>query len=271
MILLSPKEEEEIAAQLTGLGWYEAVGEIIARDGPTNVVPLHDWRYAWVRDTLRRLESAIPILTKETESCSEWPKSGDYPFPPPPKHPLRSRPRVGSESSMSAMRGERDGPSGDHGSFLGPPYSLLVVENPNASNAFSYGFGPDGGGGVVVYTGFLDDILSRIPSPNDAASPEPVRSSWWTILFGCISTSPPPPSWRPRPTPEQTSDLAVLLAHELSHLILAHHLETLSSISAFIPYSLDYVRALIFPVTMLLGPFVSDAVAQLVASSSGKL
>lgn len=83
--------------------------------------------------------------------------------------------------------------------------------------------------------------------------------------------------------PEQTSALATLLSHELSHLVLSHHLETLSS-GIFIPLVsgilLDFARVIIFPcaffvslvssavaynllasVTFMFGPFISDALA----------
>lgn len=275
MIVLSPEEEEEIAAQLAGPGWYNAVGEILAQDGPINLVAFHDWRYLWVRDTLRKLEATIPILMKEEESCPQWLQSVDYPMPPPAEHPLRPRPRASEYlRSFCEMLCEREAPPVPH-SILGPPYSLLVVEKPDASNAFSYGFGPDGGGGVVVYTGFLDDIFSRIPPPTCQPNPEAAQESWLSSIFGNIISQPPPPPQHNYPTPEQTAELAILLAHELSHLILSHHLETLSSATVFVPGALsifsDVIRVIIFPMTMLFGPFVNDAVAQLGKLGSGEL
>lgn len=155
----------------------------------------------------------------------------------------------------------------------GPPYSLLVVDKPGASNAFSYGFGPDGGGGVVVYSGFLDDILSRSYEKTKQSSP-PKGTSWWSYLFGGLSAPPPPPS-HPTPSPEQTSELAILLAHELAHLVLSHHLETLSSVNIFVPGVLsivsDVLRVVVFPITMVFGPFVNDALAQLGKVGSGEI
>jgi Zn-dependent protease with chaperone function len=150
---------------------------------------------------------------------------------------------------------------------------LLVVDKPGSSNAFSYGFGANGGSGIVVYSGFLDDIFRKNLSP----PPEEVqvnRSSALSWLFGgsfSNSTVQTPP----RPTEEQTSELAILLAHEMAHLILSHHLESLSSFEVVIPGALsifsDIVRVLIFPFTALLGPFVNDAVAQLGKVGSGEL
>ena len=79
----------------------------------------------------------------------------------------------------------------------------------------------------------------------------------------------------PKPTEKQTNELAILLAHEMAHLILSHHLESLSSFEVVVPGALsifsDIVRVLIFPFTALLGPFVNDAVAQLGKVGSGEL
>jgi len=49
----------------------------------------------------------------------------------------------------------------------------MVVEDPDARNAFSYGFGPDGVGGIVIFSGFIDDFLSKNKS---AATAPPVGS-----------------------------------------------------------------------------------------------
>jgi hypothetical protein len=247
------------------------VGEILSHDGPPKIVPPADWRFEWVRDTLRKLENAIPILQNEQLLQPLWLERGpdDKPLPPPADFPLRPRPR-GSEylrwfCEMSAARKTNPAPH----AIPGPPYSLMVVDKPDASNAFSYGFGPDGGGGIVVYSGFLDDILSRSYGTTRASAPK--ESPWWSRLLG---GKPPPPSY-PIPTPEQTSELAILLAHELAHLVLSHHLETLSSVTIIIPGVLfivsDTIRALLFPITMLFGPFVNDAVAQLGKVGSGEI
>jgi len=266
MILLSPEEEDEIATQLEGAGWYNAVGEILAQDGPVRYIHPSDWRYVWVRDTLRRLESVIPILIQEGALRPEWvdrEPPEDLPLPPPAFYPLRPRPRASEYLHWMCenMCNNKTKPPLPH-SIPGPPYSLLVVDKPGASNAFSYGFGPNGGGGIVVYSGFIDEILSRYHPPSTVTSPEPEARSWFsTLLFGS------PPSRVSSPvSEEQTADLAILMAHELSHLVLSHHLETLSSATVFIPGALsifsDMVRVLIFPITMIFGPFVNDAVAQ---------
>lgn len=277
LILLSPEEEDDIASQLAGTGWYNAVGEILSQDGPQTILPPADWRYQWVRDTLRQLESIIPILSVEKDADTPWLDRGpdDAPLPPPAEYPLKPRPNAKEVlrwfCEMTCARVAHPTPH----TIPGPPYSLLIVDRPDCHNAFSFGFGPDGGGGIVVYSGFLDEILSA-PPPSGAQPPAgPVQlkdttrpdSGFWSSFLGSFFALSPPPSQTPCPTPEQTSQLAILLAHELAHLILSHHLETLSSGTVIIPGTLsmaaDLFRALLFPVTMLFGPFVNDAVANL--------
>ncbi|KAG6862550.1 hypothetical protein C0995_000098 [Termitomyces sp. Mi166 len=279
MIVLSPEEEDEIANQLAGPGWYSAVGEILATDGPPKIIPNTDWRYAWVNSTLRRLEATIPILTSEPTSHECW-FNEDHnhpPMPPPASYPLLPRPRA-SEYLRRLCDNICEGnwlkppvPRMPH-QIAGPPYSLLIVDKPQSSNAFSYGFGPNGGGGIVVYSGFLDDVLAR--TPMNKAIPVEEPKSWFAWLFGGLFPSPPPRR-HPTPTPEQTTELAILLAHELSHLVLSHHLESLSSTTIIFPGAIsiltDVVRVFLFPFTMLFGPFVNDAVAQLGKVGSGEL
>jgi hypothetical protein len=231
-----------------------------------------------VKDTLRRLEDTIPILQKEHELDPDWLGRGpeDVPLPPPAEFPLRPRPRASEYlRRFLGMVCERTVQPVSH-TIQGPPYSLVIVDKPDASNAFSYGFGPDGGGGIVVYSGFLDDILSKEspdPTPHVVSSPE--ETSWWSFLLGGFFSLTPPPPRHPLPSPEQTTELAILLAHELAHLILSHHLETLSSGTVIAPgiisMTTDIVRTIIFPITMMFGPFVNDAVAQLGKVGSGEL
>ncbi|KAG6817688.1 hypothetical protein H0H87_005447 [Tephrocybe sp. NHM501043] len=277
MIILSPEEEEEIAKQLAGPGWYRAVSEILEHDGPPKIIPNTDWRYAWVNSTMRKLEGTIPILTNEPASYKCWfDECQDHPpMPPPASFPLRPRPRASEYircwcDNMSEGKWGVPHPKTPH-SIAGPPYSLIIVDKPDSSNAFSYGFGPDGGGGIVVYSGFLDEVLARTPMNENL--PEKEKKTWFSTLFGGYFSSPPPR--HPTPTPEQTSELAILLAHELSHLILSHHLESLSSTTVIVPGTIsiltDVVRVILFPLTMLFGPFVNDAVAQLGKVGSGEL
>ncbi|KAH9002980.1 hypothetical protein EDB86DRAFT_2894337 [Lactarius hatsudake] len=271
LILLSPEEEDVIATQLAGSGWYQAVGEIISKHGSPKIVPPSDWRYIWVKDTLRTLEAAIPKLGDEKSLAPVWLErgNGDVPLPPPAEYPLRPRPRA-AEYVRQLVNSNWSAPSHV---IAGPPYSLIVIDDPDSRNAFSYGFGPDGAGGVVVFSGFLDNILSKNNLGPPASTPP--DTSLLHRLFGGLFASPSPPPVQYHPTPEQTTDLAILLAHELSHLFLSHHLETLSSVTIFVPgvisLASDLIRALVFPITMLLGPFVNDAFADLGKAGSLEL
>ena len=275
MILLSPEEEDEIAAKLAGQGWYNAIGEILAEEGSPRAIPTTDWRYQWVYDTLRRLEMSLPILAREPELCPNWIERGEdsRPLPPPAEHPLRPRPRASEYLRWFCNTLTKEGDeSVPHGTIPGVPYSLIVIDKPESSNAFSYGFGPDGGSGMVVYSGFLDDIFAKLPVQTDPP-PAPLQKSIWSSLFGSFLSAPKPT--HPTPTEEQTTELAILLAHEMAHLILSHHLESLSSVNVIVPGTLsiaaDLIRVLLFPFTMIFGPFVNDAVAQLGKVGSGEL
>lgn len=278
MIILSPEEEGEIASQLAGPGWYNAVRTILAEGGETTCIPPSDWRYRWVNETLRVLEGTIPTLASEPKHYPDWfegnASRNGRPMPPPAEFPLLPRPRVSEylKSLCQRLTEEKLEHPGSHG-IPGPPYSLLVVDNTEVKNAFSYGFGPDGGGGIVVYSGFLEDIFKK--SPAMYPSPEQRGTSWWSQLLGGGLFSSQALRPHPTPTPEQTAELAVLLAHELSHLVLAHHLETYSSGTVIVPGILsivsDIARVAVFPITMLFGPFVNDAVAQLGKVGSGEL
>ena len=278
MILLSPEEEDEIASQLAGPGWFKCVGDILAEEGSAKIIPSNDWRYEWVRDTLRKLESGIPILAREPELCPNWTEGGSdhKPLPPPAKYPLRPRPRASEylHYFCSKLTNNPQASTIFNGTPPGPPYSLIVVDKPELSNAFSYGFGPDGGSGVVVYSGFLDDVLAKHP-PQLEVPPLPQKQSFLSKFLGGIFFNPPSPPPHPIPTKEQTAELAILLAHEMAHLILCHHLESLSSVTIIVPGTLsiasDVIRVLIFPFTMLFGPFVNDAVAQLGKVGSSEL
>jgi hypothetical protein len=126
---------------------------------------------------------------------------------------------------------------------LGPPYSLLLMQK-DERNAFSYGFGGKGAGGVVVFTGLLDDILQH----GRAAEIKPEPRGFFASLFGS-----PPPVRSQEPTEEQTLHLACVIAHEMGHLLLSHHLETLSQQQVLWPsmlgFSMDLIRAFIWPFT----------------------
>jgi Zn-dependent protease with chaperone function len=269
-ILLSPEEEDEIATSLANGGWYAAVREIISQEGAASIIPASDWRYRWVESVLRQLEGTIALIQHEPHR-DFWPDDPTAPFPPPADFPLRGRPRASEylhhlcESMVSKSK-----PPPPPGA-LGAPYSLMLVDDPASCNAFSYGFGPDGAGGIVVYSGFLDEILARAPAEAPEEPPATQPTSWLSALFGGFG-APTPQRTRPPVSAEQTGELATLLAHELAHLVLAHHLEMLSSgtivVPGFLSLVTDFVRVLLFPVTMIFGPFVNDALANVGKAST---
>ena len=194
------------------------MSEVLAADSSPKCIPTDDWRYQWVRDTLRRLESIIPILQHEHELNTNWldTDSAGAPLPPPAEYPLRPRPRASDtmRKFTETLCGRKSSSSAHV--VAGPPYSLVIVDKPDASNAFSYGFGPDGASGIVIYSGFLDDVLSKVsPAPHQI----PEKTSWLAQVFGSFFAFPLPSSVHPHltPTQEQTEELAILLAHEVAH------------------------------------------------------
>lgn len=263
LIVLSPDEEEGIAHDLAGPGWFKAVNDILTTScGSSKFIPPIDWRYMWVERILRRLESVVPTLQDQSHTGTAWlDDAKSLPYPPPIDYPLLPRPRASQRLHyLESEHSHRHGGAPPH-SVLGPPYSLLVTDQPDQSNAFSYGFGPNGSGGVVIFSGFLDEIL-RTTGSTSSSNTRPRTGSLYSFLTSLFSSSPAPPV----PTPEQDAQLAILVAHELAHLLLSHHLETLSSASVFIPsltsVVTDLFRALLFPITMVGGPFLNDALEQ---------
>ena len=106
---------------------------------------------------------------------------------------------------------------------------------------------------MVLYTGLLDQILSSGPvqePPNPQTSSNGVGG-----LFSGLFSSPKNliAKSTTQPTEQQTLQLASVLAHEMGHLILSHHLETLSQQQVLWPsvlgLGLDLTRAFIWPIT----------------------
>lgn len=285
--MLSPAEEEEISSDLQGQKWYNTIRDILIQSSggqQPSIVPLTDWRTVWVESTMRRLEQAVLLLSDGEGYRQAYERAllasqnkDSPPLPPPPSYPLFPRVRAASLLHEAVPHSQLDHTSAGDGALerthhvpphalLGPPYSLLIV-NKDESNAFSYGFGPGGAGGVVLYSGFLDDILgspSQPATPESRPNPQPASTSLFSaFLPSRPSPSPPVAPPPPTPTAEQTAHLAALLAHELSHLILSHHIETLSSGTILFPslisICIDAVRSILFPITWMLGPFASDA------------
>ena len=245
IILLTPEEEDVISSSLAGVNWYRSVINLLTTsDHPApTVVPYDDWRWRWVENTLRQLEAAT------LADCRNQPMPNGPPLipVPPAQYPLMPRPRV-SSMLHSVLPGSMS-QSGKTHLQVGPPYSLMIMDK-DERNAFSYGFGGKGAGGIVVFTGLLDSILGQngpevVPSPNES-------TSFLTSISDIFSTSPPR-SKNYEPTEIQTLHLASVLAHEMSHLLLSHHLETLSQQQVLWPsvlgLSLDLLRAFIWPLT----------------------
>ncbi|KAI5996739.1 hypothetical protein EDD15DRAFT_2387139 [Pisolithus albus] len=283
LILLFPEEEDDIATQLAGTKWTLAVSNLLSSDGPLKLISEDDWRYQWVRETLRRLENATPLLQHDHEVSNKWLETAPNqpPLPPPADYPLRPRPRASDKVKKigETLCGRRS--SSCVHVVAGPPYSLLVVDKPDAANAFSYGFGPDGASGIVVYSGFLDDILAK-SSDDNTTSPQqkPEESSWWAQGFrSFFSPSASNSTVKPYPTPtkDQTTYLAILLAHEVAHLLLSHQLKSLSSSAVVVPVVIsmfaDIAHTFLgtLPTTALPGPIVSDAIARLEKAGSDEL
>ncbi|ODN80558.1 hypothetical protein L202_02759 [Cryptococcus amylolentus CBS 6039] len=267
LILLTPEEEDAISTSLGGGNWYRSVVNLLttAEHPAPPIVPTNDWRWAWVQSILTRLEEAALSECRYTPNTSLAPSGPDsLPIPPPTYHPFTPRPRA--SSVLHSVLPGGDPSTGREHLEIGPPYNIMLMQK-DEENAFSYGFGGKRAGGIVVYTGLLDHILySHDPSP---ASAQPSRTGLLGGLFG--SRSPPPT----KPTPEQDLHLACVLAHEMGHLLLSHHLETLSQQQVLWPsvlgLSMDLIRAFIWPFTFFLGPTVNDALASVGRTSTEEL
>lgn len=214
---MSPQEEDAIAEDLAGSGWTRDVLNILASSSPTaqpRIVPPHDWRWKWVEKTLRRLEATVPTLLFERKYLAlyEHQTEDEFLMPPPLQYPLHPRPRIAQKFADRFQSEEHHAKHVAALESIEPPYSLLLVESPE-SNAFSYGFGGNGGGGVVVYTGFLDEVMGT------PLAPEPLLATLASTnaLSSLFSFKPPPkPRSDPLPTISQTTKLATLLSHEVN-------------------------------------------------------
>lgn len=295
--MLSPSEEDAISSRLRGSGWYQTVISMLttAQAPAPGIVPIEDWRWNWVNSVLRRLETGVieqcdamsregrQILPSTMIKEAAEPRS-EAPLPPPPTHPLHPRVRVSAVVHGAAPGGTPE--TGREHLEVGPPYSLLLLEN-DERNAMTFGFGNDGAGGVVVFSGILDEILNHSqrqegpetlpgaqPKGPSAQTQTPTSTGIASFVRGILGTRPSPAPPAPiisanppqAPTDEQTLQLACVLAHELAHLLLSHHLEALSSSTVFVPVAAglisDLLRTLIFPITMLGGPFLNDAISK---------
>lgn len=262
LILLTADEEDVVATSLEGANWYKSVINLLTtpEQAAPPIVPLTDWRWGWVQSTLRRLEAGVLTAVERVdggEMGRPIDAAEDSIWPPPSKYPLRPRVRA-SARFHAALPGSVKDAGWEH-MELGPPYNVMLMDAPDR-NAFSYGFGGKGAGGIVIFTGLLDEILAHNNSETEA--PPPPRG----FLDGLFSAAPAPTK-HAAPTEAQTLHLAMVLAHEMSHLLLSHHLETLSQQQVLWPsvlgLQIDIIRAVIWPFTIFFGPAVNDALASL--------
>lgn len=267
LILLTADEEDHVARSLEGANWFKSVFRLLttAEKPAPPVVPLNDWRWQWVQSTLRRLESGVLTAVEHVDGGELGrPQDVDIEdlWPPPSKYPLRPRVRASARLHAALPGGEKD--TGAEHMELGPPYNVMIMDAPD-KNAFSYGFGGKGAGGIVIFTGLLDDILAHNGPPEPEPEPAPPKRGFFESLFSA-SPRPRPPKV-PEPTEVQTLHLATVLAHEMGHLLLSHHLETLSHQQVWWPsvlgLQIDILRAMIWPFTIFFGPAVNDALASL--------
>ncbi|GAA5833223.1 hypothetical protein JCM9279_001461 [Rhodotorula babjevae] len=259
-----------------------------------DVLDPRDWRVRWAEAVLRALEQgAAPGLAAGDGGA---PRRGPSVLAPPPtSFPLEPRAEaLGEDTSWSdefvlakpAHAHSAHAHSHEGGRAQAPlrlEYDLLVVDRADA-NAFSFGFGPDAQGApaatgegaaaavrprrgvIVVYTGFLDEILGRTaaPPPSSSTSTYEHVSPASTASTGDPLRAHLAPTTLP--TDAQTRQLAVLLAHELAHLALSHTLESYASSSLLVPHlarlTSDVLRTFLYPVTALLGPFINDALGR---------
>lgn len=241
-----------------------------------------DWRARLVEDILDKLETNLPNLAHVDDSAMLPSRAGataDGPntsiLPPPLRYPLASSGRTVHLSRRN---------------------SVLVIERPE-SNAFSFGFygcvDEPQPGVIIVFTGAIDEIMKAGGAKEHMgplelqaaqakayeqhagvlAATKEEEPSWLRAFFGSIV----PTSATPVPmlnnasqvvvpvSKEQEEALAVLLAHELAHLVLSHTIESYASTTLLWPQleklGWDMLRVFIYPVTALLGPFVQDAIS----------
>ncbi|GAA5921672.1 hypothetical protein JCM3775_001758 [Rhodotorula graminis] len=262
-----------------------------------DVLDHRDWRVRWAEAVLRALEQgAAPGLAAGDGGVPRR-RGPSVLAPPPTSFPLEPRAEALGEDSASwsdefvlakpahAHSAHAHAHTGGHAQApLRLEYDLLVVDRPDA-NAFSFGFGPDAqsvGSGqgpasaaavrprrgvIVVYTGFLDEILGRSTAP-PALSSSSSASVHGSASSTVTAADPLRAHLAPTtlPTDAQTRQLAVLLAHELAHLALSHTLESYASSSLLVPHlarlTSDVLRTFLYPVTALLGPFINDALGR---------
>ncbi|GAA6060989.1 hypothetical protein JCM10212_000675 [Sporobolomyces blumeae] len=293
---------EPVAPEGTSLDWVAILRQILnlpdeGVDPDTGrrmllggvVLDQRDWRVRWTEAVLRALEQGVVEgLTRQGVGAKG---EGEALRPPPVSHPLEGRTHAGSAAGWAdelILSKHLETNTGNAHDSLKVEYDILVIDR-DENNAFSFGFGPEresaNGGGkasserrgvIVVYTGFLNEVLGDTALPPGPQPTAPTPSSRFTSFFSRSSAaSPVAPGSDPiasylvpttLPTQEQCKSLAVLLSHETAHLILDHTLESYASTNLLMPHlsrlTSDVVRTLLYPITAILGPFINDAVGR---------
>lgn len=154
-----------------------------------------------------------------------------------------------------------------------------------------------------MIVGFLKEVLGDASQPNyspsaslSSSTPHPSRLASFFSRPSTASKALPQPdpiasylTPTTLPTQEQCKSLAVLLSHEVSHLILSHTLESYASMNLLVPHlsrlasdgpfrsssavegrgnlltflvQSPVLRTLLYPVTAILGPFFNDALGK---------
>lgn len=258
-----------------------------------------DWRAKWVLNILSRIEDSanrMDLTSHEITSQATAIDIGETRLVLPPfRHPFE--PRAATRRIYGHVSDEPvDG--------LVMRFGCLVVDAPSG-NAYSIGFGPglpissgmpvEGPGVVVVYTGLIDEIISeRQRVMNEAiTSVSPPQPSSSNLIVGLFSSavSRTGKSRVAFPAPEDADQLAAVLAHELSHILLSHSLEDLSSgsmsdlLTSFFTdcesfcrlhwrtesrnrYESPVLRTALYPVTAFLGPGFNDWIGSLIHVNS---
>lgn len=279
LLLLNQAEEQDIVQKVLDIGAFEnaasdqrdwlsimraVLGEENTAEGTLlggKVLDPSDWRVHLVDKVLKKLENGVPALNQaRCDTSLEI-------APPNLEYPLKNSARC---------------------CHLSPHNAVLVIDRPE-SNAFSFGFygsvdNPQPGV-IIVFTGALDEImatgshseLNKDTSaslhilPENIANPQMHEPSWLRSFFSTILPSHHQLEQSRGKvvgysiTKEQEEGLAVLLAHELAHLVLSHTIESYANTALLWPQleklGWDMLRVFIYPVTAILGPFVQDAIS----------
>ncbi|GAA5925671.1 uncharacterized protein JCM15063_005086 [Sporobolomyces koalae] len=293
-------ETQPVAPEGTSLDWVAILRQVLELpdegvDPVTGrrmllggvVLDHRDWRVRWTEAVLRALEKGVVEgLTREGSGAKG---EGEALRPPPSKFPLEGRAvapcQPGWKDELIVSK-HFEGSTNSNAAQLQVEYDILVIDR-DENNAFSFGFAPEHHnlehhgrrGVIVVYTGFLKQVLGETASPSQAPPTTSRPSSGRLASFFSLPTTAATPATTTEPDPiasyfapttlptqEQCKSLAVLLSHEAAHLILSHTLESYASTNLLMPHlsrlASDVLRTLLYPVTAILGPFINDAVGK---------